>query len=75
MTFTPTSPSPKLVCARKQQLVVPQIVNQTKSTQVARAFFLKQTMPGGDLNGAGRCKSEECGWLLAVGIEVGLDKY
>ena len=35
-------------------------------TQVARAYFLQQSMPGGDLNGAGRSKSEQAGWILAI---------
>ena len=35
-------------------------------TQLARAYFLKSTTPGGDLNGGGRGKLEQAGWLLAI---------
>ena len=39
----------------------------TKCDQVARAYFLQHSEPGGSLNGAGRQRiSEEAGWQLAV---------
>lgn len=42
------------------------LTNLCGTTQIARAYFTQQSMPGGDLNGAGRSKSEQAGWILAI---------
>ena len=36
------------------------------SNALARAFFMEYSKPGKLLNGGGKCKSEEAGWLLAL---------